>query len=53
MSKLNCFARDVELGQAAGFREFLDRMPVLVAGREIHRGIDAVRVLAQLLLDEA
>ncbi len=51
--KLDRLARNLDLGQAAEAREALHHVPVPVARGEIHRRIDRIGILAQLLLHRA
>ena len=47
----HCFPGDVEFGPARAPRELFDRVPVAVAGREVHRGIGGAH--SKHLVDQA
>jgi hypothetical protein len=53
MGQLDRLARHIDLGELARFRDLLDHVPVVVAGREIHRAVEAARIFPQFALDEA
>jgi hypothetical protein len=45
--------RDGDLGRARGIGELLDRLPIAVAGREVHAPVHAGGIALQHLLEQA